>query len=213
MLDRARLLWHRWQTRRKMNRVFGRGVDPYAYKKSPYEILRLSGMAEALGGGRFKRVLEIGSAEGAFTEKLAEVSARVTGLELSPVALERSREAFRNKEGVRFLEADVRTWEPGGERFDAIVLGDVLYYLDKPLVREEFEKVFGRIALWLAPGGLLMLAHGFAGEAERALRAGYRERFEGLGLRLVSERVLGEAEKEGDVRCLLSLLRKEGTGA
>ena len=209
MLEALRLFWHRRQTRRKMNRVFGRGKDPYAYAKSPYELDRLNGMARALGPGPFKHALEIGSAEGAFTLRLAAVSKRVTGLELSEIALRRSREALSAAENVDFFEADVRTWAPPEEGgFDVIVLGDVLYYMDKPLVRDEFEKLFPRLAGWLSSGGRILLAHGFAGDAERALRRGYRERFEALGLDLLSESVLGKAEKEGDVCCLVSLLEK-----
>ncbi|MFH2203800.1 MAG: SAM-dependent methyltransferase [Elusimicrobiota bacterium] len=209
MLEGLRLLWHRWATRRKMNRVFSRGRDPYRYQDSAYERQRLEGMREALRGRTFKRALEIGSAEGVFTASLAGLAEQVTGLELSPVALSRARAALADYGGVEFFEADVRVWEPAaGGRFDLIVLGDVLYYMDKPLVRDEFERVFARLAGWLVPGGLALLAHGFAGEAERALRRGYRERFERLGLALESEIVLGRAEKDGDVCCLLSLLRR-----
>jgi cyclopropane fatty-acyl-phospholipid synthase-like methyltransferase len=193
-----------------MNRVFGRGKDPYDYAASPYEVSRLAGMSEALGTGPFKCVLEIGSAEGAFTRKLADVSQRVIGLELSSVALQRSREALAGKAAVEFVEADVRTWTPPeGVFFDVIVLGDVLYYMDKPLVRDDFEKVFSRLSAWLADGGRILLAHGFAGEAEFAIRRGYRERFEALGLKKINETILGKAEKEGDVCCLLSLMEKQ----
>jgi len=209
VLTGLRLWWHRWTARRKMNRVFSRGRDPYNYRDNPYERARFAGMRDAVRSRTFKHALEVGSAEGVFTAVLAQQADRVTGLELSPVALERARASLAGRDGVRFEEADVRVWEPaGGGRFDLIVLGDVLYYMDKPLVRDEFERVFARLAGWLEPGGLALLAHGFAGADERALRQGYRERFERLGLSLESELVLGRAEKDGDVCCLLSLLRR-----
>lgn len=212
MLARLRLLFHRWTTRRKMDRVFGRGPDPYGYGSVAYEKGRLSAMEDVLKGRRYKAALEIGAAEGAFTLRLARLADSVIGLELSPVALARAREALRARPGLSLEEADVRTWEPAGScRFDLIVCGDVLYYLDKPVVADEFEAAFPRIAGWLAPSGRLLLAHGFADERERAVRRGYRERFERLGLRLVSESVAGEAAKPGDVRCLLSLLEKPST--
>lgn len=205
MLGKLKLLFHRWTTRRKMDRVFGRGPDPYGYGSVEYEKGRLDAMEAALKGRRYSSALEVGAAEGAFTLRLASLAERVTGLELSPVALTRAREALRSSPGAALEEADVRTWEPAG-RFDLIVCGDVLYYLDKPLVKDEFEAVFPRIAGWLAPGGRLLLAHGFADDRERGIRQGYRERFERLGLCLVSETAAGEARKPGDVRCLLSLL-------
>lgn len=211
-LERLRLAWHRWSVRRKMDRVFSRGRDPYGYAENPYEKGRLAAMEEALRSaveGRFRRALEIGAAEGAFTKRLAGLSEIVIGLELSPVALARAQEALSGSEGAALVQADVRTWDPpGGRRFDAVVCGDVLYYMDKPLVREEFEKVFERITGWVEPGGVLLLAHGFADAAEKKIRQSYRERFERLGLTLVSETAYGAYEKDGDVRCLLSLLRK-----
>jgi hypothetical protein len=72
------------------------------------------------------------------------------------------------------------------------------------MVRELFEAVFPKIASWLAPGGRLMLAHGFAGPQELAHRAGFRERFERQGLKLVSEAPAGP--ESGTVRCLISVL-------
>jgi SAM-dependent methyltransferase len=209
VLAKLRLLWHRWSTRRKMDRVFSRGKDPYRYAESEYEQARLGGMEEALSKGRpFRHALEIGAAEGAFTRRLAGLAGKVTALDISGVALGRAAEAVKGSPHVRLVEADVRSWEPpAGERFDAVVCGDVLYYLDKPLVQDEFRRAFQLLAGWLEPRGALLLAHGFVGEAERAVRQGYRERFQALGLELVSETVV-EGRKPGDASCLLSLLRK-----
>lgn len=207
MLGRLRLLWHRRVVRRKMDRVFGRGRDPYGYQSAPYEIGRLRAMEEALrsrlpAGGRFRRALEVGSAEGEFTRRLVPLAESVTAVELSPVALARAREAVDG--AVEWVEADVREWAPPpGVRFDAVVLADVLYYLDKPLVRGEFEAFFPRAAAWLSAGGTLLLAHAVTSSEEAAVRRGYRQRFEAAGLRLVSE---GQAGPEAGLRCLISLL-------
>lgn len=207
MLKALRLAWHRWTVRRKMDRVFGRGADPYRYDASPYEVARLEGMAQALAGRRYRRALEVGAAEGHFTRRLAGISDSVTALELSPVALARARAATAGLP-VTFVEADVRAWDGAGGPFDAVVLGEVLYYLDKPLVQEEFEEVLGRMAGWVAPGGRLVLAHGFADEAERARRVYYRERFEARGFLLASETMV--SAKDGDITpsSLISLLSR-----
>ena len=89
---------------------------------------------------------------------------------------------------------------------DAIVVAEVLYYLDRPGVTAEFEALFPRIAGWLRPGGRLVMSHAFAGDAELEHRRSFRERFEAAGLRLVSETV-PDADR-GGVRCLLSALEK-----
>lgn len=205
MLSSLRVWWHGVQTRRKMNRVFSRGEDPYRYAESPYERARLDAMQAALAP--CVRALEVGCAEGLFTERLAKLAHEVVALDISPVALDRARR--RVGAGVRFEEADLRRWSPEpGQTFSAIVLGDVLYYLDKPLVQSEFAQTFPRVASWLTRGGTLVLAHGFAGPKEKAQREGFRKRFEAEGLVLREERVLGEGEAEGRVCCLLSVMTK-----
>ncbi|MEE8425073.1 MAG: SAM-dependent methyltransferase [Elusimicrobiota bacterium] len=209
MLTRLRLAWHRYQARRKMNRVFSRRADPFKYSETPYEQERLEAMAGAVAGRRWKNVLEIGAAEGHFTGRLSEIAEKVVAVELSPVAARRLREFLGGRSWVEVVESDLRDFEPSG-KFDLIVLGDVLYYMDKPLVRDEFEAVFPRLSSWLAPGGRMLLAHGFCNEPERKIRTSYRERFEKAGLTLESESVVGKSEKDGDVRCLLSLLGARG---
>lgn len=204
--ERLLLLWHRLQTRRKMNRVFGRGEDPFSYRTSSYERARLDAMEAAAVSGAATRVLEVGCAEGDFTERLLKIGAEVTAVDISPVAIARARRRLGGR--ALFVEADIRQWSPpGGRSYDLIVLADVLYYLDKPLVRARFEEFFAAVCAWLAPGGRLLLAHAFATEAELAHRRGFRERFEKLGLRLDSESVAGES-LAGPVACLVSLLRK-----
>ncbi|MEK7656900.1 MAG: class I SAM-dependent methyltransferase [Elusimicrobiota bacterium] len=229
-----RLLWHRFWTRRKLERIFSRGADAFGFEVEPYERRRLEAMermlreasaaplasgehprsrdggplAAARGKG-FRHVLELGCAEGAFTKRLCELAERVSAVDLSPLALERASGALSGREGVRFFEADLLSWEPAEDaRFDAVVAGDVLYYLDKPLVHEAFEGLFSRLAGWVEPGGLVLLAHGYLGDAERSAREGYRERLVRLGMRLITESIVEGGGPEGKSRCLLSLLRK-----
>lgn len=200
----VRVSWQAYKTRRKMNRQFGKREDPFSYAATPYETARLAAMDEALGAGPLGRVLEIGCAEGHFTEKLICRSSRVLAVDISAVALARAR---KRAASAVFFEADLLTWGPGAEApFDAVVLGDVLYYLDRPGVGAEFEALFARIASWLRSGGRLLLAHGFSSDKELTHRRSFRERFEGAGLRLVSE-TIPEVDR-GGVRCLLSTLEK-----
>jgi 2-polyprenyl-3-methyl-5-hydroxy-6-metoxy-1,4-benzoquinol methylase len=199
-----RLWWQRFKTRRKMNRVFARGADPYDYAHKPYELARLAAMEAALGGRRYKNALEVGCAEGIFTERLSAAADLVIALDISKVALDRARARCQGRP-VSFVESDLRDWAPDARTFDVVVLGDVLYYLDKPGVKDVFEATFPRLAGWLSPGARLILAHGFAGAEEFAHRQSFRKRFEAEGLKLVNERVV-EADGSGGVACLLSVL-------
>ena len=199
-----RISWQAYKTRRKMNRQFGKREDPFSYTTTPYEATRLEAMEQALGTAALGTALEVGCAEGHFTERLAKRADRVIALDISSVALERARQ----RAPAAFLEADLMTWDPGlFAPFDVIVLGDVLYYLDRPGVAEEFGALFPRVASWLKRGGRLILAHGYAGEKEFVHRRFFRERFEAAGLKLVSEGPVAGANR-GGVRCLLSVLQK-----
>lgn len=200
----VRVSWQAYKTRRKMNRQFGKREDPFSYATTPYETARLAAVDAALGTGPLGPVLEVGCAEGHFTQTLTRRSSRVLAVDISAVALSRAR--LRAPQAI-FIEADLLTWEPGAEApFDAVIVADVLYYLDRPGVGAEFSALFARISSWLKPGGRLLLAHGFAGEKELTHRRSFRERFEAAGLTLAAETTL-DADR-GGVRCLLSTLKK-----
>lgn len=198
----VRISWQALKTRRKMNRQFAKHDDPFAYATTPYEVARLDAMEAALADRRWESVLEAGCAEGHFTQRLIRRASRVTALDISAVALARAR---KRVPAASLLEADLLSWNPGAP-FDAVVFGDVLYYLDRPSVSSEFAALFPRAASWLKSGGRLMLAHGFAGDEQLAHRRSFRERFEAAGLTLKSEASLDFSR--GGVRCLLSVLER-----
>lgn len=200
-LSNLRTTWQAYKTRRKMDRQFGRREDPFGYGSAPYEKARLEAMEAALPA-RLESALECGCAEGHFTARLAARAGRVTSVDISSIALARAKARTPQ---ARYQEGDLLTWTPGEDGpYDAVIVGDVLYYLDRPGVAAEFDAFFGRAASWLRPRGRLILAHGFAGPKEEAHRRSFRERFEIAGLRLVSETTLDS--ERGGVRCLLSVL-------
>ena len=182
-----------------MNRQFGRREDPFS-------TAAFRTKARLGGAGRPRRRwgrAGAGCAEGHFTERLVRLADRVTALDISSVALARAR---RRVTAAEFQEADLLAWSPPpGTFYDAIVLGDVLYYLDRRGVAAEFEALFARVVSWLRPAGRLLLAHGFGGAAELAHRRSFRERFEAAGLTLVREAPV-EGAQLGGVRCLLCVL-------
>ena len=202
--SRLRVAWQAFKTRRKMNRQFGKREDPFSYATTPYEAARLAAMDAALGSGPLGPVLEVGCAAGLFPARLPGRSSGARAVDIGAVG---GRRAGGGAPKADFAEADLMTWTPGPRApFDAVVLGDVLYYLDRPGVGDEFEALFPRIASWLKPGGRLLLAHGFSSDKERAHRRSFRERFERAGLFLLSEEI--SAIDRGGVRCLLSALEK-----
>lgn len=191
-----------------MDRFYAKRDDPYRFRSSRFNQERFKAMAACLGDGRPSRALEIGASQGDFTERLAPKVARLIAMEVSEVATRRAQDRLTALRNVDWVCDDIRSWEPPEPGFDLIVLAEVLYYLDKPFSRGEFERLFPRIVGWMSPGGRLVLVHGFVGAPQRLIRLGYRERFERLGLKLMSEQLIAIDPAEEPVQSLVSLLEK-----
>jgi 2-polyprenyl-3-methyl-5-hydroxy-6-metoxy-1,4-benzoquinol methylase len=100
------------------------------------------------------RVLEIGSGVGTLTELLAEgqrEGGKLVGVDLSPRSIEAARQRLSGP-NIRLIAGDVLELELVGP-FDVIVLPDVLEHI--PL--EHHERLFDRVARWLAPEGFVFL--------------------------------------------------------
>lgn len=97
-------------------------------------------------------VLDLGCGTGVLRAWLGgDGDRRYLGIDVSEVAVRKAREAASGS--ARFEAADVATFQPdAGERFDVVVLNEVLYYVADPgaLVR--------RCSGFLAPGGMIVLS-------------------------------------------------------
>jgi cyclopropane fatty-acyl-phospholipid synthase-like methyltransferase len=95
-------------------------------------------------------VLELGCGAGVpVTRRLAERH-RVTGVDLSARQVELARE---NVPGASFQHADALAVELPESSFDAVVS----LYMSGHVPRDEQLELLRRIALWLRPGGLLLM--------------------------------------------------------
>ncbi len=212
----------------EFNKKFLRWADPWRYKTTVYEQNRRDLMAEILSDKRYDSILEAGCYEGLFSERLLPLGKHLVLLDISPVALKRCR---RNMESIRrssrssvgsaepsieYVRANLRTWNPGGQRFDLIVLGDVFYYLDPAI---KLEKWFGkiihstlqgaahRVCAWLRPQGRVLLAQTFGDEKQLAHRREIRDMFLFEGLKVLQEKT-GPTSDKGGSRVFLDLLEK-----
>jgi SAM-dependent methyltransferase len=131
------------------------------------------GLGEARGGAeRFRvalealpartgRTLELGCAEGHFTELVAPRASALLAVELIGAAAERARARLAALGHVQVLIADLIDWRGDGE-FDTVLGMGVLYYVPAEVRRD----VAAKIASWLPAGGRLLLQH----EVEEATR-------------------------------------------
>ena len=101
------------------------------------------------------RVLELGCGSGTEeTRRLAERFA-VTGVDISPLQIERARAAIPEAD---FLCADFTEVELPEDSFDAVAS----FYVFNHVPRDLLAPLLARIQRWLVPGGLLLAAFGVA---------------------------------------------------
>ena len=98
------------------------------------------------------RALDVGCGEGADALWLAERGWRVTGVDISTVALGRAAaEAERRELDVEWLHADLLADPPAVDTFDLVTS----HFMQLP--RVERESLYARLAAAVSPGGILLL--------------------------------------------------------
>ena len=132
---------------------FQRARDPWHYETSPLELDRFRRQEQLLGSKRFATGLEIGCAEGRFTETLAAHCDSLTVLDISPLALERTKARRNWGSNVSFSKFDLRT-EPLSGSYDLIVVAGVLEYFPR---RRTLLTIRRKLVGALRPGGALLV--------------------------------------------------------
>ena len=128
--------------------------DPWNYH-SQYEQGKYRHTLSLFPAEEIEDALELGCAEGIFTETLAERAKRLVAADISTVAMERARQRCERFPNVRFEWCDIAGTLPTGE-FDLIICSEVLYYLEDRYALQDFAR---RISRLLKPSGSLVTAH------------------------------------------------------
>lgn len=147
-------LWQPGWGRDHHEKFYGRVADPYGFDTTPFEQMKYDELLGALPHGRSARALEVGCAEGAFTERLATRCDVVVGTDISEVAIERARRRFDGRDGVELERRTLPLDFPDGT-FDLIVCSDVVYLWERGIVEIGLRRMIER----LRPGGTLALLH------------------------------------------------------
>ncbi|WFU23347.1 SAM-dependent methyltransferase [Bradyrhizobium sp. CB1717] len=127
--------------------------DPWRLDSSSFEQERYAQMLRmSRCNGGVACALEVGCGAGAFTGMLAPLCARLTVVDVMPQAIERARRRTRKWSHITWVTSDIqRFWTT--ERFDLIVVAEVLYYL-KDIV--EMHAAIRNLVSILAPNGALI---------------------------------------------------------
>jgi 2-polyprenyl-3-methyl-5-hydroxy-6-metoxy-1,4-benzoquinol methylase len=140
-----------------LSREFQR-VDPWGYgtaegcRRFARELEIIDSVAPC---GVIHSALEIGCAEGHFTQVLAPRCDSLLAVDVSLVALQRARERCRATSNVRFRHWDLRTDEIPGE-FDLVVATSVLEYLRSP---RALRAARAKLAEAVRPEGWLLVGN------------------------------------------------------
>ena len=134
--------------------AFFRGrEDPWNYRESAYERRKYEETLELLEHDAPPvQAIELGCAEGLFTEMLAPRVGDLLATDISGVALERAAGRCSLHGNVRFQALDFVSQELGGP-YNLIVCSEALYYAPS---RRALEATVAKLVRNLAPGGRLL---------------------------------------------------------
>ena len=126
----------------------------YRYQSRKYEVL-----ASLLPSRPFERALDLGCGPGLLTRHLADRADSVLGVDISPSAVASARTLNADRPNTTFEAHDLLDLPATlDERFDLVVVADVLYYLS-PLDDAILRGVVERVARLLRPNGICLLAN------------------------------------------------------
>lgn len=142
--------------------LYGQDADPWRFATSPYEAEKYATTLNALPERHFPEALEVGCSIGIFSRALAARCGHLLALDVAEAALEQARQNCPLP-NVTFLRRRVPEWWPA-EKFDLIVLSEVLYYLDA----NDVASVAAHVRASLKQDGIVALVH-YLGETDYPL--------------------------------------------
>ncbi|MCI2424544.1 class I SAM-dependent methyltransferase [Candidatus Acetothermia bacterium] len=154
--------------KRSFDKVFTRCEDPWRYSTSDYEKTKYLRQLEAIRkfSPQPQSILEISCAEGVFTDILSQAfpQAKITGVDISQIAIERAREKYKDRPNITFIEADAIQFVcrdlPSQQRFDVIIQSESLHYIFARLVfQRKLRSYWREIANRLEKEGIFVTAH------------------------------------------------------
>ncbi len=135
--------------------LFAATADPWAYE-SDYEVQKYAQTLSLLPPEAARgTALEIGCAEGRFTERLARFVRSLVAADIASTAIQRARQRCRHLGNVDFIQVDLFTDNLPGV-FDLIVCSEILYFAPSESVLRETASKLGN---GLRTEGCLLAAH------------------------------------------------------
>ncbi len=109
--------------------MYRRQADPWGFLTSAYEREKYHTTMAVLAGRQFASGFEAGCSIGVLTRALAGCCDRLLAVDVAQTALAAAQRHCAGLAQVRFEQRRIPEGWPDGERFDLIVLSEVLYFL------------------------------------------------------------------------------------
>lgn len=146
-----------WRDPFSFDSIFSERQDPWESTTSDSERERFAvtfSVLDASGINQFAQAVELGCAEGIFTERLAPRCAHLDALDYSEVALSRARERLAGHPRITFRRWDMRRESLTGS-YDLVVAMGVLTSLYRP---GDVRRVSAQVIQAVKPGGFLLFS-------------------------------------------------------
>jgi SAM-dependent methyltransferase len=134
--------------------LYATDPDPWRFAESEYERQKYAATVGVLSGREIKSAFEAGCSIGILTSRLAYYCRSLLSVDVAEQALEQARRNCEKSANVKFQRMEIpREWPR--DKFDLIVLSEVLYYF----CAEDIRQIAFKTLSTLAPGGLALLVH------------------------------------------------------
>jgi 2-polyprenyl-3-methyl-5-hydroxy-6-metoxy-1,4-benzoquinol methylase len=115
-----------------------KGEDHWHFETSPHEKKRFKKLLEYANSVPHASILEIGCAEGHFTQMLQGICTDITAIDVTPLAIERARKRVK---GVDFRVGAIEELK-FEKKFDLVICSEVFYYmLDKKKALDKIQSL------------------------------------------------------------------------
>jgi cyclopropane fatty-acyl-phospholipid synthase-like methyltransferase len=128
--------------------------DPWGLATKWYECRKYALTLASLPKAQYRNCFEPGCSIGELTRLLAPRCARLLAVDFAESALEQARSAVREFEHVEVRRSTLPEELPG-DRYDLIVVSEILYYLSS----EDLDAMLDGLVDRLEPGGDLVAVH------------------------------------------------------
>jgi 2-polyprenyl-3-methyl-5-hydroxy-6-metoxy-1,4-benzoquinol methylase len=136
---------------------------------------------ELISDRHYGSCLDVGTGYGHYAEAVAPLCDEVLAIDISEVAIQEARERLSHLPNVTFKAQNIRTFL-FNEKYDLIVLGEVIYYFGDKYLPGSFHKLLKRISVALTINGRILLSISVTRGNSEEEALGYIQSLVSLGL-------------------------------